>query len=152
MLIKKVDTLEEAKYCNQLLTKLIHSEQGYNPNLNSEFIVDNWFESFYDQPSHGIFVAKENGRIVGYIYCKIISIPNGPTKNIEALIDGLYVEEEYREAGIASSLFDNVKKWLKEKNVKYVKLEVLSKNERALKMYSKIGFVEMSKILYCELS
>lgn len=146
--VKKID---EAKKCDELLTKLIQSEKRFNDNINKNYIVNNWFEKVYNEKNNIIFIAKDNNKIVGYIYCKIDSIEDGPTSNLEALIDGLYVEKEYRNQGIATKLINFAINWAKEKNVKNIYLNVLEKNKDAINLYYKKGFKNFERKLKFEI-
>lgn len=147
MIIVKVDNLEDARKCNELLTLLIENEEKYNENINKNYIVNNWFENLYNMENNVLYVAKENEEIVGYIYCKINTGENGSTNNLEALIDGLYVLEEYRKKGIATALINKAKQWCRNKNVKYIMINVLENNKTALNLYSKLNFNDYEKTL-----
>lgn len=147
VLIEKVENLKDAKTCDELLTKLVQSERIYNENINDKYVVNNWFEKIYNKNNNIIYVAKDNNKIVGYIYCKITSIENGPTIQLEALIDGIYVLEDYRNQGIATALINKIKEWAKQKNIKYLLLNVLEENENAIRLYYKEGFLDFQKEL-----
>lgn len=151
MKIERVDNIEDAKICDELLTKLIHSERQFNENIREEYVVSEWFEKVYKEKNNVIFVAKFGEKIVGYIYCKINSCENGPTVEHEALIDGLYVDEMYRKQGIATALMEKVKEWAIEMDVKYLFLNVLEKNESAMKLYYKNNFENFERKLRLEL-
>ena len=105
----------------------------------------------YKEKNNVIYVAKIENRIIGYIYCKIDSIENGPTINLEAIIDGLYVEETYRHMGIATALMDSVKIWAKDNKVKLLFLNVLDGNKNAMNLYYKNGFEDFERKLKLEL-
>lgn len=147
MVIVKVENLEDAKKCNQLLTLLIQNEGKYNENINLNYEVNNWFENLYNKNNNVLYVAKEDEQIVGYVYCKINSLENGPTNELEALIDGLYVIEKYRNKGIATTLINKAKQWCKDNNVKYIMINVLENNKKALKLYNKQNFENYEKTL-----
>lgn len=151
MIIKKVDNKEEANYCDKLLSLLIQDEKKYNENIKDDYIVSNWYQNLYDKKNNALFIVLDNNSIVGYIYVKIITSDNGPEKEQEASISGLYVISEYRRKGIATSLIKEVKKWCLKKDIKYINLSVLSKNEAALNLYNKESFNEHIKRLRCEL-
>lgn len=151
MQIEKVKSLEDAKKCDELLTNLIHSEKEYNSNINESYIVKNWFEKVYNEKNNVIYVAKIENKIVGYIYCKIDSVENGPTLELEALIDGLYVDKNYRKQGIATALMNTVKEWAKENGVKYLFLNVLEENKNAISLYYKNNFKNFERKLKLDL-
>ena len=65
----------------------------------------------------------------------------------EALIDGLYVKNEYRRRGIASNLIAHAKKWVKDKNIENLYINVLEGNMEAMNLYYKNGFKNFEKKL-----
>lgn len=149
-MIKIVDSLEEAKMCDGLLTKLIRSEKEFNENILSSFIVNNWYEKYYLDKSHKLFIEKVGDKVVAYIHIMIFS-EDGPTKELEAMIDGLYVEDEFRKQGIATRLIDEAITWAKSMNVKYITLKVLDKNEVAKSLYKNLAFTSFEQVLRKEL-
>lgn len=151
MKIREVINEKEANTCDNLLTQLILSEKNFNDNIKEEYIIKDYFKNFYDKENRKIFIALEDDKIVGYIYIKITSFSESPEKDIEALIDGLYVLEEYRGRNIATMLIEKAKSWAIDNNVKYISLNVLEKNEIAKKLYFKLGFETFSINLRKEL-
>ncbi len=147
MNIEFVNNYEEAIKCNELLTKLIKSEKEFNENINENYKVSEWFENFYNNSMNVIIVAKDNEVIVGYLFCRITTVDNGPMIEHEALLDGLYVESEYRNKGIATQLINSAKKWCMDRDVKYLNLEVYENNVAALNLYHKAGFKELERKL-----
>lgn len=151
MIIKKLDNDIEAIQCDNLLTKLVHSEKEFNNNIDTNFVVKDYFKNLYTKNNNAIFVAKEDDKVIGYIYIKAITSDDGPELNNVALIDGLYVLEEYRNQKIATKLISEAKSWAKEKDILYVTLNVLCDNLVARKLYYKEGFEEYSMTLRQEL-
>lgn len=145
--IKKVNCIEDAKICDELLTKLIQSERKFNKNIKSNYIVKGFFEKIYNNDNNVIFCAKIDKVIVGYIYCRFDSDCNGPMLHQEALIDGLYVKNEYRRRGIASNLIAHAKKWVKDKNIENLYINVLEGNMESMNLYYKNGFKNFEKKL-----
>lgn len=145
--IEKVNCIEDAKICDELLTKLIQSERKFNKNIKSNYIVKDFFEKIYNNDNNVIFCAKIDKVIVGYIYCRFDSDCNGPMLHQEALIDGLYVKNEYRRRGIANNLIAYVKKWVKDKKIKNLYINVLEENMEAMNLYYKNGFKNFEKKL-----
>ena len=152
MIIERVSNIEEARECDELLTKLIQNEGKFNSNIKPEYVIYNWFEKFLNDEDKILFVAKDNKKIVGYIYCRFVSSDNGPTIESEALIDGLYIEAEYRNQGLASNLIDKVKEWCKNNGIKILLLNVLEQNKDAINLYYSKGFNDFEKTLKLELN
>ena len=140
MIIECVNNIDDALRCNELLEKLIRSESKYNYNIRQNYKVKNWFENFYNEKSNAIFVAKENEVIIGYVYIQIISTESGPMVDKEALIDGLYINSEYRGKGIAKKLMNTAEEWAKTNGVKFLYVNVLEENSVANELYKKLNF------------
>lgn len=138
MVISKIETEELANKCDILLTKLLEDEKKYNDNL-TDYKIKDYYKNQLNNPNKVIFGAFDKD-LIGYIYIKKITMPNGPDKNDVALIDGLYVEEEYRNQGIATKLINEANNWCKEKNIKYLDIHVIDNNIIAKKLYQKLGF------------
>ena len=137
-MIKRVLNEEEANSCDKLLTKLIREESLYDNVIFIDFIVNDYFKNVIKNKNNILLVYEENGIIEGYIYLKAIK----DEEQIGYLIDGLYVEEEYRNQKIATKLLEYSLSILSEKKISFVDINVLSKNTIAKKLYKKIGFQE----------
>ena len=152
MIIRRVDNIDEAIECNKLLTKLVNSEKRYDINVKSDYTVNEYFEKIYKNKNNCLFIAKDNYNLaIGYAFCKIITSDDGPHIDHIALIDGLYVNEEYRHQGIATKLIDECKKWAAEEGAKIIELNVMSENVNAINLYQKIGFKELEKKMRLDL-
>ena len=55
--IEKVNCIEDAKICDELLTKLIQSERKFNKNIKYNNIVKDFFEKIYNNDNNVIFCA-----------------------------------------------------------------------------------------------
>ena len=144
MIIKEVETKDELKKCNEFLNKLIKYEKRYDDNINDKMIIDNYYENIYYKNDNKLFITVDNNNILGYIFIKI----SNPTKEAqiykEAFIDALYVDEEYRNKGVATKLIDKAKEYSKEIGAKKISINVICDNEIACKLYYKLGFKDFS--------
>ena len=92
-----------------------------------------------NHPSAPIFVAVEDGRVLGYGFCQTHRHENDPvlTDVTSLYIDDLCVDEKCRGKGIGKQFFDFI-------TAKYAgclfRLEVEEENERAVKLYRQSGF------------
>ena len=77
-------------------------------------------------------VAELSGKIIGYICIKQVAD--------EAHLMDLTVDSAYRRQGIATSLFNNVRKDLRENGCRFLYLEVRVSNIVAKEMYEKLNF------------
>jgi len=77
-------------------------------------------------------VAELDGRIIAYICIKQVSD--------EAHLMNVTVDSPYRRQGIATMLFNNIKKDLQSNGCRFLYLEVRASNIMAKKMYEKLEF------------
>lgn len=75
-----------------------------------------------------------DGRLVGYAVSTIDEDRRGE-------LDSIYVEEDYRGAGVGRALMERALAWMDEEGVNYRFLEVRVGNEGALRFYRRFGFV-----------
>ena len=132
--IKQVTNVVDADRCDELLTKLIQDERQYNDTIDEDYIVTNHFNKMLDDENIIILGYYINEIIVGYILIR-------RTSNNTCLLDGLYVEKEYRNKGIGNSLLKDAISRIKNMNVKYVDINVMYNNIIAKHMYEKLGCV-----------
>ena len=66
-------------------------------------------------------------------------------------IDALYIEENYRHNGIATSLINEFKLWSINNGTKYMEVKVLNSNTDAFKLYNKEDFKEFKSILHSKI-
>ena len=132
--IKQVTNVVDADRCDELLTKLIHDERQYNDTIEDNYIITNHFNKMLDDENIIILAYYINKIIVGYILIRKMA-------NNTCLLDGLYVEKEYRNKGIGKSLLTEAISRIKNMNVKYVDINVMYNNIIAKHIYEKLGFV-----------
>ena len=63
MIIEKVNNINDAKKCNELLTKLLISESKYDKNLRNDYIITNYFENKYQNEDNTLLIAKQEENI-----------------------------------------------------------------------------------------
>ena len=74
-----------------------------------------------------------DNNIVGYTFIKGIDKET-------ALLDGLYVEERYRNRGIATELITTAFEICKNNKIKFLDVNVMYENKEAQSLYNKFGF------------
>lgn len=129
---KKVDTEEEAE-----LLRLIRNQCREFMTRNTDIITQEqqkaWFKTAYDKYDLYIVYAIEYGAVVTFAGYGVIH------KNMtESLVTGGLLPE-YRNRGLGQDMF----KFLTDVSSKRklpVRLEVLKSNQRAFKVYEKLGY------------
>lgn len=136
-MIKKVIDKIDADKCDLLLNKLILDEKQYDKTIDENFIVSDYFSKMINNSNVILLGYYIENEIVGYIFIKNIN-----SDDKVYLLDGLYVEEKYRNKGIAKELISEALNICKEYDCKYVDINVMYKNEIAKKIYKRFGFDE----------
>ena len=92
-------------------------------------------------------------RPIGFLIASIIEPKTGDARQIrQAYLQNIYVEENYREAGVGKELVDNFKDYCRKEGVKRLNVSVLAVNKNAAKFYDGIGFKPRSINLFQELT
>ena len=99
-------------------------------------------EKVLNKDDHVVFVAEDEGKIIGYIEARDhIAIYAPELKDVMALV----VSEEARHKGVGKKLMDTVIEWAKKDGAQGVRLTTREDRVIAHKFYEDYGF-EMSKI------
>ncbi len=145
MIIREAN-LNDCEALDGLLTKLIRYESRYNPNLRRDYVVTDNYSGRLGEAGHKAFIAEDDGKIAGFIYGFVYEIP-GMFLEPVAILDALYVEEDYRHTGVAKELFRRFQKFAEAGGACRIELKVLTDNENALRFYESLGFAETTKYM-----
>ncbi|MEM2910022.1 MAG: ribosomal protein S18-alanine N-acetyltransferase [Nitrososphaerota archaeon] len=108
-----------------------------------------FFEALYRDAPRAFFVAEHNGKIVGYVMCRIERIFSKIDKfklKKAGHIVSIAVLPDYRRMHIGSALMKCATEALKNEYDCYeVYLEVRVSNEPAITMYEKLGFYKVER-------
>ena len=140
----------DAARLDALLTKLIHYESQYDPNLKRSYVVADNYRDRIGMEGHKLLLIEDGGEIAAFLYGFLYEIPDMFAKPI-AILDALYVEEAYRRKGCAAQLISAFKSFAAESGTCRVELKVLSRNETALRLYEKLSFKETKKYMAMDL-
>ncbi len=110
------------------------------PNLISKYTVAEVRERL-SKEENGVFVAEQNGEVVGYVFCDVIKEGNGLT----LYIDDLCVAPEARRCGVGTMLLDKAREYGEEKECKFLMLNVWEFNKNAVEFYEKYGFATRTR-------
>ena len=87
----------------------------------------------------GIFVAEEDGQIVGYISTRI-----DPATKVGG-IPNFAVLPAYQQRGIGSRLLEEAVAYLAAEGMRYARIETLAQNDVGANFYPKFGFQEVAR-------
>ena len=98
-----------------------------------------------------VFVAEDGENVVGYVYAALEPISWKELRDACGYIHDILVEESNRRAGTATALMEAAMQWLRERGAPRVILGTADKNERAQRLFAKLGFrrtmIEMTREL-----
>jgi RimJ/RimL family protein N-acetyltransferase len=89
-------------------------------------------------PNAAVFVAEDEGRIVGRL--SIARDQHPASRHVADL--GLMVAMSHRRQGIGTMLLETALDWARESDVRKLELHVFPHNDAAIKLYEKFGFVK----------
>jgi RimJ/RimL family protein N-acetyltransferase len=89
-------------------------------------------------PNAAVFVAEDEGRIVGRL--SIARDQHPASRHVADL--GLMVAITHRRRGIGTKLLEAAVAWARESGVRKLELHVFPWNEAAIKLYENFGFVQ----------
>ena len=115
--------------------------------INEECLPEHYPRYFWEEHlrrwNEAFLVAEVDGKIVGYIMCRVELGWGFTRKGIikKGHVISIAVLQEYRRRGIGKALMENAMKILKEKyGAHEVYLEVRVSNMPAINLYRKLGF------------
>ena len=96
-----------------------------------------------------IFVAEENGQVLGYGFCILEKTENNPVLNdhFSCYIDDLCVDETIRGRGIGKAIYRHIAAFARELGCDSVTLNVWAFNEGAMKFYESLGLRPRKTVL-----
>lgn len=98
-----------------------------------------WIQEHLDHPGKIILLAEASGTILGNV-----SFENGPHRRIGHRGNfGIAVVKEWRGMGVGTALLNALLEWAKANPLlEKIAMEVFSVNDRAIRLYRRLGFVE----------
>jgi ribosomal protein S18 acetylase RimI-like enzyme len=90
----------------------------------------------------GVFVAEEDGRVVGYISTRI-DIDSGKGR-----IPNLAVDKSVRGQGIGRALIDHALEYFREQGMAFAMIETMVNNPVGQHLYPSCGFVEAGRQIH----
>lgn len=139
-------TEKDEKPVKECISELKKWETQFDKDYRvSEESVIELYDSIVDPIEDGkahIFVAEINDEVVGFISCSYENKDDELIcKKVPCLyISDLVIKERFRSRGIGKLLMKRAEKLAKRENMKYLKLDVYSKNIKAIKFYGDLGF------------
>lgn len=90
----------------------------------------------------GVFVAEENGRVMGYITTRI------DRELSKGRIPNLAVDEHARGRGLGRRLIEHALEYFRREGMAYVMIETMANNAVGQHLYPSCGFVEAGRQIH----
>lgn len=130
-MIIKVNNSDDCKICDGFLTLLIQDEKKYDTTIDKNFVVQNYYINMINKQNI-LLLYKNRNTGVGYIFAKKVED--------KYLIDGLYVDVNFRNNGIATELIKEIIKEIYSFGNYQIFINVIKENKIAVNLYKNIGF------------
>lgn len=131
-MIIKVNSIDDCKICDNFLTLLIQDERKYDTTIDEKFVVKDYFINMINNQNILLLYKNEN-KPIGYIFAKKI--------DDKYLSDGLYIDINFRNKGIAKKLIKVIIKEIYSLGDYEIFINVLKENKVAVNLYKNIGFI-----------
>ena len=131
----------QTNICNSL-EKAVKSE-----NLDFE----NIYRAKLEQENSYFTFVKNNDNICGFLYGYFVNLPSLFAENKVGYLDTVFISKECRGKGLSSVMKDEFLSWLKEREIKNCRVNIVTTNENAIAIYKKWGFTTNEKLLTREL-
>lgn len=138
-------TIDDFEQILSLNSKLfLEEKECYDKTLNEEWpesqSAADYYQAVIDEHYSCCFVAEANSKVVAHATALIRDSYNCRIPDKHLLINFVYVVPEFRKQGIATSILEAMVEWAKCNDLEIIKINTYSKNEKAQRLYKKLGF------------
>lgn len=115
--------------------------------------TDEYLQEIINNPSSDFLLYVLDNKVIGFslLYQK-------ETKGLSLLVPCKYaylqdfvVDEEYRNRGYGTQLFEASKQWAKDNGMDYLRLSVFPSNDSGIRFYKRHGLMEQMLTMECPL-
>jgi GNAT superfamily N-acetyltransferase len=120
--------------------------------LNDEFngvdanTLEGIEEGLAREDAETVFVAEEDGRLVGFCCCQLLKSICYSVFYVE--ITEVYIEEAKQRSGVGRGIITYAEEWYRQRNIHDFQLFTGESNLNAQNFYSHIGYRKFNDILY----
>ena len=106
------------------------------------------FESMISREDAAVFLALEEDRAVGFAQCQLRrDYVEGTSSSPVGYLEGIFVEEAFRQQWIAAALLSACEQWAKELGCTEFASDCEIENDESLAFHLKMGFCEANRII-----
>ncbi len=97
------------------------------------------------------FVAEIDGKLGGYLTGDLSEGLAYRLPSINAVLDNIFIDENYRSRGIGQLFIGEFIQWCKSKKVQYMSVTPFFYNQKGINFYKKMGFKESDLVMEIKL-
>ena len=131
-------------------TLLQEHNAAYDPRLAPVADAADWFLDFLrgelGNDSAALFVAEEDGQIVGYVFGQILRRPTLANGDCGYVAD-LFVDNDWRGQGVGRRLFHILRDWFHARDLVAIELQIVRANPASQAFWRKMGFADFLRTL-----
>ncbi|MEO8397360.1 MAG: GNAT family N-acetyltransferase [Chloroflexota bacterium] len=87
-----------------------------------------------------VLVAEVDGKVVGYVLGVVVDLaPEMFSQEPSGFLADIYVDADYRRAGVGRALVEGLTAWFHEKGLSYYEWHVAARNEDSLAFWRSLG-------------
>ena len=111
-----------------------------------EFLQE--FIDYINEPSSAVYVAQSNDAIIGFAHVALRhDYVEGTASSPVGYLEGIYIEEPYRNKGFASQLVKACEAWSIEQGCKEFASDIEIDNNESYEFHLKNGFIEANRLI-----
>ena len=106
------------------------------------------FSELLEQGDAALFLARQNGEAVGFAQCQLRhDYVEGTSTSPVGYLEGVYVEENHRQRGVAAALLHACEVWAKRRGCTEFASDCELENTDSLRFHQCLGFREANRII-----
>lgn len=136
--------VEDKSQILELLNQVLEIHHQIRPDIfmpGKTKYTDEMLERMFKDDNNPVYVAKGDGKVLGYAFCELKEVPFSTTMvpHRSLFIDDLCVDQNIRSKGVGKALFEYVKSEAKRLGCYEVTLNVWKGNDSAIAFYKKMN-------------
>ena len=141
MKIKIKDLVQDDIQQCQTMMQAFYQTDAVNCDIPKYIITNTLNYALTSNPYIRILICLYDGHYAGY--CQLSFTYSSEVGGQVVLIEEIYIKDEFQNRGICKALFTEIRKQY-DHNTKRYRLEVTQNNIKAISLYQKLGFKELT--------
>lgn len=108
--------------------------------------IAEFFTGQLDEPAAVFLARTQEGKCVGLLELSIRAYAEGCADPNPAYIEGIYVDPEFRQSGIASQLMESAESWARQRGCSEMASDTAPDNQPSAGLHAKSGFRDVGLV------